>query len=115
MAEEAYQYTWADYTSRLSPSLSVFSFLNGFYEELFFMGLVMATQVKYLRHAIVYSLFVRFIFHLYQGIAGASTILTLGFVFLLWRKKVNSLVPFMLAHAYFDLFGLGLPYQLLFD
>lgn len=89
-------------------SLILVSFLNGFYEELFFMGLVFAVPKQTLPKAIAWSLSVRFIFHLYQGFAGALTIMTLGLTFWFFRRKTDMLLPFMLAHAVFDLFGLSL-------
>ena len=46
----------------------------------------------------------------HQGLAGAATVTTLGIVFILFRRKTSVLVPFMLAHAFFDVFGLGSAY-----
>lgn len=91
-----------------TPLIILAAFLNGFYEELFFMGLVFAAAPGIRTRAVVFSLFVRFIFHTYQGLPGAFTVTTLGLVFLLFRRKVSTLVPFMLAHAVFDIFGLSL-------
>ena len=54
------------------------------------------------------SLIVRFAFHTYQGLASAFTITTLGVVFLLFRRQTNMLLPFILAHGLFDIFGLSL-------
>ncbi len=92
----------------ISFFLVIFSFLNGFFEELFFMGIVFAVNDKHKIYAIVGSLFVRFIFHIYQGIAPAVGIMMMGLVFIFIRRKVKSLVPFMLAHAFFDIFGVTL-------
>lgn len=83
------------------------SLLNGFYEELFFMGLVFAVTPKMLPRVVMLSMMVRFLFHTYQGLAGALTITTLGLVFFLFRRQFSALVPFMLAHALFDVFGLS--------
>lgn len=94
--------------AQITLSLLLFALLNGFFEELFFMGLVFATPKKWLPYAIIFSLGVRFVFHVYQGLAGAATITTLGLVFLLFRRKITTLLPFMLAHAFFDVFGLSL-------
>ncbi|WHR54771.1 CPBP family glutamic-type intramembrane protease [Wohlfahrtiimonas chitiniclastica] len=58
----------------------------------------------------LYSLVIRFSFHTYQGINSAIAITLLGVVFLLIRRRTNLLVPFMLAHAFFDVFGLGAIY-----
>lgn len=91
-----------------SLKLIVTSLFNGFFEELFFMGLVFTVKPKMLPKSIIFSLFVRFIFHTYQGMAGALTITTLGLSFWLFRRKIPVLVPFFLAHAAFDMIGLSL-------
>lgn len=96
-ASSPYQY--------ISISLILFSLLNGCYEELFFIGLVYAVDKRYLPYALVGSLFVRFIFHVYQGIPVAIGIMFIGVAFILLRKRVHSLIPFMLAHTVFDIFG----------
>ncbi|XXQ68778.1 CPBP family intramembrane glutamic endopeptidase [Neisseriaceae bacterium B1] len=106
-------YNAAKHFAMWSPSFIVFAFVNGFFEELFFIGLVPLVQRKHLPLVIVLSLLVRFAFHTYQGLAGALTITTLGIVFLLLRRKSNELLPFTFAHTFFDLFGLGLPFYLL--
>lgn len=92
---------------RLTPELVVTSLFNGFFEEVFFMGLVFAVAPKTLPRAFAYSLVVRFLFHTYQGMAGALTITTLGISFFLLRRKIPYLVPFFLAHGFFDMFGLS--------
>lgn len=93
----------------------LFAFLNGFYEELFFVGLLFAVRKKHLPYVLLAGLLVRFAFHTYQGMAGALTITTLGVVFMLLRLKYRDLLPFMLAHSFFDLFGLTWMLYLLAD
>lgn len=100
-AEGAYE------SMRLTPELVITSLFNGFFEEIFFMGLVFAVAPKILPKAFAYSLLVRFLFHTYQGLAGALTVTTLGISFFLLRRKVPFLVPFFLAHGIFDIFGLS--------
>lgn len=100
--------------SQWSLSLLLFAALNGFFEEVFFVGLVFAVAPKDLNKAVLFSLVVRFAFHTYQGLAGALTITTLGIVFFLLRRKHSALLPFAWAHSFFDLFGLGLPLYLLY-
>lgn len=107
------QYGADEHLNMWSLSFVLFAFINGFYEEVFFIGLVALTAKKHLPLAIIFTLFVRFAFHTYQGLAGALTITTLGIVFLLLRYKSDELLPFTLAHSFFDLFGLGLPLYLL--
>ncbi|WLF84057.1 CPBP family intramembrane glutamic endopeptidase [Moraxella sp. ZY210820] len=106
-------YTAEQHLSQMSWSLMLFALLNGFFEELFFLGLIFAVNKKYLPYVILFSLLIRFAFHTYQGIAGAMTITTLGIVFALLRYKYDDLPAFMLAHSFFDIFGLGLPLYLL--
>ncbi|MFW2177479.1 MULTISPECIES: CPBP family intramembrane glutamic endopeptidase [unclassified Moraxella] len=100
--------TMIDDHSNLSVSFAILSLLNGFYEEIFFMGLVFAVSRDKLTLAIAYSLVIRFLFHTYQGLFSAVIILSLGIVFLIARKYLKNLVPFFLAHAIFDMFGMGL-------
>lgn len=109
-------YTPSEHFSQLSVSLMLFALINGFFEELYFLGIIFAVQKKYLPYVLVFSVLVRFAFHTYQGLAGAFVIATLGVSFLLLRLKNNNLTAFMLAHSFFDIFGLGLPfYWLLFE
>lgn len=100
--------------SYITWGLLAFALVNGFYEELFFMGLTFAVKSQYRIYTIVASIFVRFIFHIYQGLVPAIGIALLGVVFILVRTKVKSLVPFTLAHALFDVFGAGILYWILF-
>lgn len=107
---EHFPETGQDYYQEIQYTLELIitSLVNGFFEEIFFMGLVFTVKPKALPRAVVFSLFVRFIFHTYQGIAGALTITTLGISFWLFRRKINVLMPFFLAHSAFDIFGLSL-------
>lgn len=93
----------------ITPTLIIFALLNGFFEELYFLGLIFATPKKIWHYVLPFSLLVRFSFHTYQGLDAALTITTLGVVYLWLRLKNNELVPFMLAHSIFDVIGLGLP------
>lgn len=104
----------AAYTAYLSPPFILFALLNGFFEELYFLGLIFCAEKKIFRLALIFSLFVRFSFHTYQGIDAALTITLLGLVFCLLRLKHKALPPFMLAHSFFDLFGLSYLLNLLY-
>lgn len=106
-------YSANDHWSQMSFSLLVLALLNGFFEEWYFLGIIFAIQKKYLPYALMFSLLIRFAFHTYQGLAAALVITTLGMVFLLLRCKDKQLPAFMLAHSFFDVFGLGLPLYLL--
>lgn len=110
---------FADYTDgnglifeQISLSLIFFALLNGFFEELFFLGLIFCIKKPLLPYAIAFSLLVRFSFHTYQGLFSAMIISIFGITFLLLRLKNKELLPFMLAHAFFDVFGLSVIWYL---
>ena len=115
----------AEETATLAPELSaeetagsalpefgvmmvLFALLNGFFEEVFFLGLVFAADRKSLPWALLFSVLVRFSFHIYQGIPAAVGITCMGLLFMLARKWIKSLTPFTLAHSFFDVFGVTL-------
>lgn len=112
-AESTQGYSASEHLSQFSPSLLAFALLNSFFEELYFLGIIFAVQKKHLPFFLIFSLLIRFSFHTYQGIAAALVITTLGISFLLLRLKYDDLPAFMLAHSFFDIFGLGLPLYLL--
>lgn len=96
--------------AHINISLLAFALVNGFFEEVFFMGLAFAVSPKYRPYALITSVFVRFIFHIYQGLSSAFAIATVGVVFIairhiLLKRHIKSITPFILAHAVFDVFG----------
>lgn len=113
-AEDTAQIMLQELFAYVSFSLSLFALLNGFFEEIFFLGLIFCVEKKHLPYAIAYSLLIRFAFHTYQGLAAAITISSLGIVFALLRLRYRELVPFMLAHSFFDIFGLTFLLNLLY-
>ena len=115
-------YGWAEMTAfvgeggfwqviqEIDLSLILFSLLNGIYEEIFFLGICLAVSRKQLPWVLLYSLVIRFSFHTYQGLIPA---LEIGFLMgtmylLLYRKSDRNLYPFMLSHAFADIFGIGI-------
>lgn len=88
------------------------SFFNGIYEEIYFLGIVLAVKRQWLWLAIPFSLIVRFSFHTYQGLDNAFIIMMMGVSMLLLYSWVGRLWPFMVAHMVADVFGLGLIYYL---
>ncbi|AND80032.1 type II CAAX prenyl endopeptidase Rce1 family protein [Streptococcus pantholopis] len=92
-------------------SLVLYSLMNGFYEEIFFLGICLTVKPEFIKWSFLFSLFVRFSFHTYQGM---TTAIGLGFLlgtvfFLLYRKmKKPNLLPFFLAHSIADIVGLSL-------
>lgn len=108
----AYFSTWdstigSDLLGHINIWLLLFALLNGFFEELFFMGLTFAVNARYRIIAILASVFIRFSFHVYQGLPSALGIALMGLVFIFVRQRVTSLVPFVLVHSLFDIFGAG--------
>lgn len=101
-------YSADEHLSQISPSLLAFALVNGFFEEWYFLGILFVHKNR-IWVALLFALMVRFLFHTYQGLVGALIITTLGVSFFVLRNKSEELVPFMLAHAFFDVFGLGLP------
>ncbi|OYQ81621.1 hypothetical protein B9T19_02850 [Ignatzschineria sp. F8392] len=93
------------------PSLILYALFNGFYEEIFFLGLCLTLRSQNLKWAFLYSLLIRFSFHTYQGL---ETAIGLGFLlgallFLLYTKwlRPKNLLPFFLAHSLADIIGLS--------
>lgn len=95
-------------------SLILFSLLNGFYEEIFFLGICFSTKDSQKWFVFLYSLMIRFSFHTYQGIIPALEIgLILGILFyILYKRSDRNLYPFMLAHSLADIIGASILYLL---
>jgi len=97
--------------STIDLSLLLYSILNGFYEEIFFLGICLSVAPDKRKYYFIYSIFVRYSFHTYQGNISAIAI---GFLvggiyyFLYTRMKEKNLFPFFLAHAITDVFGAGM-------
>lgn len=93
--------------SSLDTSLLLFSLVNGFYEELFFLGFLLSSDSRYRPWIVAFSTLVRISFHTYQGLTSALIIgIVFGlFYYYLYTKKMNNLLPFFLAHALADIVG----------
>lgn len=90
-------------------STIIYAVLNGFYEEFFFLGICTAVQDKYKKWVFIYSLFIRFSFHTYQGLSiavGLGVVLGTFFYFLYTKSKTKNLLPFFIAHTIADISGL---------
>ena len=98
-----------DAARQANVSTAVYSFFNGFYEELFFLGIALAIEPKFLVVGFIYSLVIRILFHTYQGLWTAVTMgLNLGIVYFLLYANVNdNLLIFAIAHGIADLLGLS--------
>lgn len=89
----------------------IYALLNGVYEELYFLGICLAVRKEHLKWTVPFSLLIRVSFHTYQGIISALGIgLLFGiFMYLLYRRSNDrNLLPFFIAHAIGDIFGLGI-------
>ena len=92
-------------------STMAYALLNGIYEELYFLGICLSVKPQHVKWAVPFSLLVRISFHTYQGMMFALGISLLfgGFLFLLYRRSEDkNLLPFFIAHAMGDIFGLGI-------
>lgn len=97
--------------SNIDVSLLFYSILNGFYEEIFFLGVCLSVIPKKRSYYFIYSLFIRYSFHTYQGNLSAIAIgFLLGSIYymLYTKMKEKNLFPFFLAHAITDVFGAGI-------
>ena len=99
-----------DAARQINVSTTIYSFFNGFYEEMFFLGIALAIDPEFLVVGFIYSLVVRILFHTYQGLWTAVTMgLNLGLVYFLLYANVNdNMLIFAIAHGIADLLGLSL-------
>ncbi|HFH9837665.1 TPA: CPBP family intramembrane glutamic endopeptidase [Streptococcus suis] len=99
--------TVIDKFASLSLSRILFSLMNGFYEEFFFLGLLLSTNKKHRPWVLLFSTIVRTSFHTYQGLPSALVIgVVLGlFYYFLYTRKNDNLLPFFLGHALADMVG----------
>ena len=100
----------SDAVRDVNLSLIVISLINGFYEEFFFLFICMSVNPLYSAFALVYSLVIRIVIHLYQEKFTALTLgLNLGITYLLIYKKITQdIFVFSFAHTLADIAGLSL-------
>lgn len=97
--------------SNLDLSLVLYSLLNGFYEEIFFLGICLAVKPQYQKWVFLYSLLIRFTFHTYQGLGvafGIGILMGTLYYFLYQKMQKKNLLPFFLAHSIADMIGLSI-------
>lgn len=89
--------------------LVLISFLNGFYEEFFFLIIWSYMEPKYSAIAIILMIIVRVMIHSYQGFSTALAIgVGLGLAhYLLFINFSDNLFIYVFAHILADLFGLS--------
>jgi membrane protease YdiL (CAAX protease family) len=97
--------------SRASPSLGmviVLSMLNGLYEETFLLGyLARGFASLGTSFALGLSVLVRLLYHLYQGPAGAVSVVVFGVIPGVVYLRTRRLWPAVVAHALADLLALS--------
>lgn len=102
--------TLLDNLTRVDFSTVVYSLFNGFYEEFFFLGLLLSTSIKSRRLVLLWSTLIRIAFHTYQGLVPALVIgVSFGlFYYWVYTRKTQNLLQFSLAHAFADMVGINL-------
>lgn len=98
------------FLSQVSLSRVLYSLLNGVYEEVYFIGMVLAVKPRWRHWFWLFSLFVRVSFHTYQGLLSAVGIgLILGIGYYIWYEKLGkkNFYPIFLSHAIADVWGLN--------
>ena len=102
-------YGFIEIFKNIDTPLVLFSLLNGFYEEIFFLGICTCVNKKNQLISLIYSIFIRISFHTYQGLIPSFQIgLILGIIFYIFYKKNKNLYPFILSHSIADTIGLGI-------
>lgn len=110
---------WAgflEFLSQISLSRVLYALLNGVYEELYFLGMVLAVKPQHRPWFWLFSLLVRISFHTYQGLLSAFGIgLILGIGYYIWYDRMGqkNLYTVCLSHAIADVWGLNLLIYLL--
>ncbi len=96
--------------AQINYTTLLFAMLNGFYEEIYFLGMCLSVSPQKLKYTFLFSLLIRISFHTYQGMVSAIGIGLLGIIYYLTyeKSKRNNLYPFFLSHAIADVIGLGI-------
>jgi uncharacterized protein len=90
------------------PTVLALSFVNGWFEEAFLVGYIVAGLRSHgAAIAIGVSILVRLLYHLYQGPLGAVSVLAYGLVVTLFYWHTRALWPVMFAHMLADLTALA--------
>ena len=89
-------------------TIVVVSIINPVFEELFVCAYVITSLKKQttIWVAINASIFIRLLYHLYQGPIGVISIIPIGIIFSYWYARTGKLWPLIVAHGLMDLFGL---------
>jgi uncharacterized protein len=85
-------------------SVILFAMVNGTFEEIFLLGVLVRGLRGYgLPFAVGISLLVRVLYHLYQGPLGAVWVLAFGTTFAFFYIRSKELWPSVLAHILWDI------------
>lgn len=94
------------------PSLLVafaFCLLNPFFEELIVRAYLMTEIIELTGSsalAVVLSVVVQFSYHLYYGWTGAASLCFQFLTFALYYARSRRALPIIMAHGFFDVFGM---------
>ncbi len=96
--------------AQINYTTILFAMLNGFYEEIYFLGMCLYVPPKRIKAMFLISLLIRISFHTYQGMVSALGLGLLGVVYYIAYEKSDrkNLYPFFLSHAIADVIGLGI-------
>jgi membrane protease YdiL (CAAX protease family) len=90
------------------PLLGV-SVVNGLYEEVFLVGYLQRVLEGFgVGFAVGASVLLRVLYHLYQGPAGAISVLMFGLVVSIYFSRTRKLWPVAFAHIFADVAGFSL-------
>jgi CAAX protease family protein len=86
------------------PAIVLMAMVNGAFEEVFLLGFLMRGLRGFgLSIALGVMLFVRMLYHLYQGPLGVIWILGFGLTFGVYFMRTNTLWPPVFAHVLWDI------------
>jgi membrane protease YdiL (CAAX protease family) len=86
------------------PVVVLVSIVNGTYEEVFLLGYLMRGMRRHgASTAIGIAVLVRLLYHMYQGPAGAVSVVLCGLVFSVYYHYRGRLFPVVLAHIIADM------------
>lgn len=99
------------YLTMISFTQVMAAVINGFFEELYFIGICLGVKKQYRLASFLLSLVVRFSFHTYQGLLpalGFPVVMGIIYYIVYTKSKNKNLFPFFLSHTVADILGLGI-------
>jgi membrane protease YdiL (CAAX protease family) len=93
----------------INVSIVLFVLLNPFFEELIVRAYTIS-EIEFLTNskscAVALSVFIQFLYHLYQSLPHALSIVGVSLIFSLYYVKYRRILPVILAHGFFDVYAL---------